>query len=140
MENESKFFKIYFILVIIYSIIGLSNSIFSGMIETYGQMPNLLMILASIFSFLIFILSIVALVIFIKNKFAKITLVIPIYELVTAILMGIWGVVIGVLSVVQANPIDNQSIPLVMIIVGFLTSLFELVFSAYVLKKYGFNQ
>ncbi len=137
MEQESKFFKIYFILVIIYAIIGLLDSlVFSGMKETMGQISILWQVIVMIVVFAIFVLSIIALVIFIKNKFAKITLVIPIYYLVTTVLIFLYGMIWGVVLAVQGDLINEQPISPVLLVIGIISSLFELIFSVYILSKF----
>lgn len=137
MEQESKFFKIYFILVIIYAIIGLLDSlVFSGMKETIGQISILWQVIVMIVVFAIFVLSIIALVIFIKNKFAKITLVIPIYYLVTTVLIFLYGMIWGVVLAVQGDLINEQPISPVLLVIGIISSLFELIFSVYILSKF----
>lgn len=137
MEKDNIFFKTYFVLVIVYAIIGLLDSfVFSGMKETFGQISIIWIIIVSLFELAIFILGIVALVIFIKNKFSKITLVIPIYHLIAAVLIFIYGIAWGVLSAVEGNPIPEQLIPPGMIAIGTISSLFELIFSIYILSKF----
>ena len=137
MKKESKFFKPYYLLVIVYAIIGLLDSlVFSGMKETFGQVSILWKVIVGIYAFAIFVLSIIALVLFIKNKLAKIILVIPIYHLVSAVLILFYGIIWGVVSAVQGNPINEQLIPPGLIAMGVVSSLFELIFSIYVLSKY----
>ncbi|MBS3072326.1 hypothetical protein J4477_00650 [Candidatus Pacearchaeota archaeon] len=137
MEKSSRFFKTYFILVIFYAIIGILDSLFlSGMKETFGQISILWMVFVSLFEFAIFILSIIALVVFIKNKLPKVTLIMPIYHLITAVLILIYGFAWGILSAVQGNPIAGQLIPPGMIAIGVISSLFELIFSIYILSKF----
>jgi len=137
MEKSSRFFKTYFILVIFYAIIGILDSLFlSGMKETFGQISILWMVFVSLFEFTIFILSIIALVVFIKNKLPKVTLIMPIYHLITAVLILIYGFAWGILSAVQGNPIAGQLIPPGMIAIGVISSLFELIFSIYILSKF----
>ncbi|MFP4403155.1 MAG: hypothetical protein ACLFPJ_02280 [Candidatus Woesearchaeota archaeon] len=137
MEKNNKFFKIYFILVLVYAIIGLLDSfVFSGMKETFGQISTIWMIIGSLFGLIKFILSIIALIIFIKKKFSKITLVIPIYHLVATVLLFIYGFAWGILSAVQGNSINEQLIPPGMIAIGIISSLFELIFSIYILSKF----
>ena len=137
MEKSSRFFKTYFILVIFYAIIGILDSLFlSGMKETFGQISILWMVFVSLFEFVIFILSIIALVVFIKNKLPKVTLIMPIYHLITAVLILIYGFAWGILSAVQGNPIAGQLIPPGMIAIGVISSLFELIFSIYILSKF----
>ena len=137
MKKESKFFKPYYLLVIVYAIIGLLDSlVFSGMKETFGQVSILWTVLVGIYAFAIFVLSIIALVLFIKNKLAKITIVIPIYHLVSAVLIFFYGIIWGVVSAVQGNPINEQLIPPGLIVIGVVSSLFELIFSIYVLSKF----
>lgn len=137
MEQESTFFKFYYILVIIYAIIGLLDSlVFSGTKETFGQISILWQVIVMIFVFAIFVLSIIALFIFIKNKFAKITLVIPIYYLVSTVLLFFYGIIWGVVSAVQGDLINEQLIPPGLLVIGIISSLFELIFSVYVLSKF----
>jgi len=137
-EKNSKFFKIYYILVIVYAFIGLFDTFLYGGKETFKQVEisGLYSLLIGLFEFAIFVLSIVALVLFIKNKFSKITLVIPIYHIVMAIFVFVYAIIWGIINVMQSTPISEQLIPPGLIAIGIISSLFELFFSGYVLYKF----
>lgn len=137
-ERESKFFKIYFILMIVYAILGLLDAlVFTGAKETAGQISNLYLLFIGILIPLgIFILSIVALTIFIRSKFAKITLVIPIYHIIATILIVGYGIVWGIVMVMQGVEASGQLIPPGLVLIGIISSLFELIFSSYILYKF----
>lgn len=136
-EKNSKFFKTYFILMIIWAVIGLIDSFFiTGSKETFGQINMVYTLLLWLFVFAILVLSIIALVLFIKNKFSKISLVLPIYHIVAVILIIVYGIIWGVTSAILGNPITNQAVTSLLIGIGIISSLFELVFSGYILNKF----
>ncbi len=136
-ENNSKFFKTYFILMIIWAIIGLIDSLFiTGGKETYGQINIVYALFIGTLEFAILVLSVISIVIFVKNKFSKISLVLPIYHIVAAILIFVYGVLWGLTSAIQGNQIANQSVTPELIVIGVILSLFELIFSGYVLNKF----
>jgi len=138
MKKESakkgrKFFKAYFILAIIFALVGLLDSFIS---LGYSHVPILWQIFTGLFALAILVLSVIALVIFTKNKFKKITLVIPIYYLAVTILSFLVGVVFGFVLVSQGRPIGELSIPSIFIPLGIIASLFELIFSTYIFLKF----
>lgn len=136
MEKGNTFFKVYFILAIVYAILGLLDSlVFSGM-KTVGQISPIWSIIVTLSQFAMFILSIIALVIFIKNKFAKITFVIPIYHLIFIVVINIFGIAWVVISALQGNPVNEISTPPGTVAIGTISSLFELLFSIYILIKF----
>lgn len=137
MGKSTKFFKTYFILVIAGAIIGLLDSLlFTGAKATIDQVPIAWLAFSGIFAFGIFILSIIALYISIKNKLAKITLVIPIFYLAITVIVFVYGMVSGVTSAVQGSVPTEQLIPPALLTIGILSSSFELLFSVYVLSKF----
>ena len=134
-ERNSKFFKIYFILAIIFAIVGLFSSFFHNF-ETWGQTIGVDIYFISIYSIAIFILSIVAVYSFWQNKFSKITLIIPIYYIVIFILTFVYGLMVGFLTYYLGILLSEIPVPPESNIISLFTSLFELFFSMYVLNKF----
>jgi|SRR3989338_9354023 len=134
---ESRFLKVYFIILIIYAIFGLLDSIvFSGSKENFGQMGVMYNILIAMFIFSVFILSIVALIIFAVKKYPKVIIFMPIYQIAAKIIIFGGGIVWGIILFIKGADIVGQPIPSIVVIIGVLTSLFELIYCSYVLYKY----
>ncbi len=138
MAEYGKFFKTYFILVIFSAILWLSETIYFAFTEaSVHDVPWIWSILGSLFSFAMFVLSIVALILFIRNKFAKITFVIPIFLIVVLVIVFVWGFIKGIVAAIQGIPADQIVIltPAYIIFI-ILASLFKLSFSIYSLLKF----
>ncbi|MBW2975292.1 hypothetical protein KY366_06240 [Candidatus Woesearchaeota archaeon] len=136
-KKPGMFFMAYYILALAYAVIGLLDSlVFSGMQQEIGDIPALWMIFVNIFAFAILVLSIIALILFIKKKLARVTLVLPIYHLLASVFVFLYGIIWGMLLVAQGAPIAAQVIPPGMLIIGMVSSLFELGFSGYILSRY----
>lgn len=139
-EQKSKFFKHYFIVMIIWAILGLIDSFFiSGTKETFGQINITYTLFIGLLDFAIVILSLIAIIIFIQNKFSKISLVLPIYDIVGTILYVLYGVILGLLSSIQGRPLADQFISPELITISIISSLFELVFSIYILNRFKYK-
>ncbi|MBI4450436.1 hypothetical protein HY642_00545 [Candidatus Woesearchaeota archaeon] len=134
--KNSKFFKAYFVLMVLWAVIGLIDSFFTGSKTTVGQVSTVYALFIGLFEFAVLALSVVAIYLFIKNKFSKLALALPIYHVATAILLVVYGFIWGVTSAVQGNPITDMSITPGLIAYGVISSLFELVFSSYILYRF----
>ena len=137
MRRGHRFFKIYFILAIIFAIIGILEYLFYfGTELIFGEINIIWSSIMFLFNFGMVLLSIYALINFIENKFAKITLVIPIYHIITIISIFLfffaWGIIMGM----QGVPAAEQTVSSSLLTVQILGSSFELIFSIYILYKF----
>ncbi|MBW2987336.1 hypothetical protein KY336_02185 [Candidatus Woesearchaeota archaeon] len=101
-ENKSKFLKAYFIVVIIYAILGLLNIVLLPQLLRVGATPIFYLMMISnviltLFNVAVIILSIIAIVLFLIYKFKRITLVVPIFYLVYSLFSIFLGMLLGVL-------------------------------------------
>ena len=132
MEKKGEYFKVYYIFAIVYAIVGLIDSLVWIFTQKTGLDIPILKVMLPLFSLVIFAMSIAALVLFSTHKFAKITLVMPIYHLASAVFMIVIGVTFGIVSGINGAIV----VPPGLAIWGIVSSLFELVFSLYVLLKF----
>ena len=133
----NKFFKTYYMILIFYAVLGILDSlVFGGVKDTVGEVSNLWIGIVSVVGIAVFIMSIFALVKFIKLKLPKLTWILPIYHLFGWVFFVVYGLIWGVMAAIQGNPINEQSIPPGLMVVGVLSSIFELGFSIFILKKF----
>lgn len=124
-ESKSKFLKIYLYFSIISSFLAFLLEFKTNLLLNLkeGLLYSLIGFIIGIFSLLLFaytIISIYALVNFIRNKLNKLTLVIPIVEISTSfisILLGIINIFIDVTSLFMG--IRFLEVPLNLFIIGF---------------------
>jgi len=134
-EKNSIFFKTYYILMVIFAIIGLIDASFAYFNETFGDVL-IWAFIVSLFAIAVFILSIIAIVKFRKYRFSKITLFIPIYHIVIQSLLFVLGMVLGAIGVIQGVPFEDVAIPSWFAAAGVISSTFELIFAGYILNRF----
>jgi len=134
---QSKFFSGYYLFALfmgIFSLITGTITYFNqefreSFIETY---------IGPILVLAIVILSIIAWIKFVREKFPKITLVIPIYQIFARIFLYlgaiIWGVALGIQGGTEADILKFVGL---FAILGVITSLFEIGFCSYILLKFS---
>lgn len=119
----------------LYAFVGIFDYFYSG--QTKLEEINILYTATvAFFALIILGLSIVALFLFIKNKFAKITLVMPAFHLAFFALTIIVGLVLGFSSGIQGQSITEAVISGSVYLLALISSIFELVFSIYILYKF----
>jgi hypothetical protein len=132
-ENQVKrpgtFFYAYYIITIIYAVYILLHS---AIYLLFGQTFNLLLLpFDLVWIVAILILSIFALVMFIRHRLPKITLVVPIYHITMIGLVILLSVSLVIIAIMEEMP--PPDVP-GLIFVDIFTSLFELGFSLYVIR------
>ena len=135
MEKSVKFFKIYYILMIIYAIMGFIDGYLSYVNSTFGD----LLIWSYSFSFIVFgvfVLSIIAIFNFRKNGLSRTTFIIPIYHIVFQTIIVIYAIFLAINSIASGIDYTNIVIPSWFTLVAIISSLFELIFSIYILLKF----
>ena len=135
LEKNSKFFKAYFIVMVVYAALGVFSMFsyrFMGLLRTPGMYIQItLYALTGIIFYAIIILSIIALIMFIVHRFRKGTLVMPIYVLAYAIFFFIFSFVSMFLYMISPmfGTYMLMGIPLV-------SYVFMLAYSIYMLVKF----
>ena len=124
----SRFLGIYLLAVIIFGILGLIDSLLSIFRFTSSFFYTFIFLIVNTF---FFFFNLFMLLHFIRNKIEKITCVLPIYHLSIYLLFFIVGVSLGMAGLFAA-----WITPLA--IIGILTSLFELTFGFYLLRRFEF--
>ena len=128
VEKKLKFLRIYLILTLVFGVIGLSDSILSLLKISSLTYSIILGTLAFVF----FFFNIFALVHIMQEKLEKITWVLPTYHILTTILFTILGIILSLAGLL------NQIAIFLLIIIGLLSSIFEIGFSVYLLKRFKF--
>ena len=126
VEKKLRFLRIYLIITLAFGVIGISDSLlslFNASSIVYGIIIGLL-------AFLFFFFNIFALVHFMQDKLEKITWVLPIYHLLTAIFLTIIGVSLALAGLL------NSGVVFFFGILSSLTSIFEILFSLHLLKRF----
>jgi len=121
---DNKFFKFYYIFILLITIFGIIESIF-----------NINLIIDAALTWSTFVLSIVAIRNFKRNKSPPITRLLPICYLIFA---GI-AICISIITVVlylTDTSISEKVLTSIITIVDYIFSIFTLILSAYVIKKF----
>ena len=126
IEKKHKFLRIYLIITLAFGVIGISDSLLSLMKTSSTSYTLIVGFLAILF----FFFNIFALVHIMQEKLEKITWVLPLYHLLTAVLITTLGVFLSLKGLLTANVIFSLGI------IGILTSGFEVLFSLYLLKRF----
>ena len=137
MEQRKGFLKAFFIVIICSGIAGLIEYFFfAGKGDLTAAGPILWNVLTSIIGIGVFVLSIIAIVIFAKDKFPKITLVMPITELGVGLIVFLYGFIVG-LRVGLSGGTDADIIfhPFIFTF-ALIFSFFEVVFASFMLTKF----
>lgn len=135
MAQRKEFMRAYFIVMICYGIIGLLNHFLFNGNSMEAASPMWWNVIGSIAGIGVFVLSIIAIVVSVKDKFPKITLVMPIAELGVTFVMFIYGFVLGIKLVLSGGAEADIIFHPFMFTFALLFSIFELLFSSFVLTK-----
>ncbi len=136
-ENyPTKLLKLYLLITFFYGLLGFLDAIFFsrgpiGDVNAYHYLATL-----AFLSF--FFLSIIALVSFIQIRLPKITLVLPAYAIATKIAIVV-SAFAWASELVKANvAVEMLPVPGMLVNIAIAFSLFECVFSVYLLRKFDF--
>lgn len=127
MERLQKFLRTYLIIAILYALLGVLDSI----LQLTKYVTPMYTSLLSFLTFLFFLFNIVALVVLYKSYQEKITLALPVYHLALFLLFFLFGLATASLAI-------KENLFFGMAIFGLISSLAELGFSYYLMKKRGF--
>ena len=126
VEKKLGFFKIYLIIALAFGVIGLSDSLLS----LFQISSTIYEIVVGILAFLFFFFNIFALVHIMQDKLEKITWILPLYHLLSAILFTFVGIILSLKGLLTNGVLLSFGI------IGILTSVFEVLFSLYLLKRF----
>jgi len=127
MMKKRGFLKVYLFIALAFGILGLIDSILATIKISSDIYSTILVPL----TFLFFLFNIVVIPVFHQHRIERIAYVLPIYHLASYILFFGLGLWLGIAELLT-------SFWIILIIIGSLTSLFEIGFSSYLLKKFGF--
>ena len=126
MRPRYWFLKFYLIVALILGVLSLSDSIFSAL-DININVYNLTLL---IIGFFFFFFNIIAIPLFHHHHVKKIAYVLPIYHIITYLLFLGLGFYLAALQNVDSLIWNSLTIT------GFITSIFEIVFSLYLLRKF----
>jgi hypothetical protein len=124
MEKKKSFLQIYLWITLFFGFLGLLDNTLN-----FFNLNHIFSTFVVIVAFSFFIFNIVALIIFFRSPLKKIYFVLPIYHLLTYIFF------VGLGIYLLVSNLTLGWITLTLIITGIITSIFEIVFSIYLLKK-----
>lgn len=119
------FLQAYLITTLIFGILGFIDNIFAAANFTFALYNKIVTILL----FLFFFFNIFAIAFFIYQKIERLAYILPIYHLVSSLLflgIGFW----------IANKQFSPDFWIALIVLGTILSLFEIIFSVYLLRKF----
>lgn len=124
----NRFLGIYLLTAIIFGMLGLTDSLLSIFRFTSSFFYDFIFLIVNTF---FFFFNLFILIHFIRYKIEKITWILPIYHLSLYLLFFVVGIYMG-----MAGLFADWIIPLA--IIGIVTSLFELAFGFYLLRRFEF--
>lgn len=127
MERLQKFLRTYLIIAIFYALLGVLDSI----LQLTKYVTPFYTGLLSFMTFLFFLFNIIALVVLYKSIQERITLVLPVYHLALFLFFFLFGIVTASLAI-------KENLFFGIALFGLISSLAELGFSYYLMKKLGF--
>ena len=126
MKKKKGFLKTYLLLALIFGLYGLLDSV----LTFFNVLNNIYVYLAFILPFLFFVFSIIAIPIFHHQRLERIVYVLPIYHILSYLIFFAFAFILSFFWLVHGW------IWILIIILGFLTSIFEIWFSYYLLKRF----
>ena len=127
-SGREKFVATYLVLALVFGILGLVD----GVVNLVGVEVAIYSIVIGILSGLFFFFNLFAWVHLKHEKAEGITLVLPIYHVISYLLFFGLGIALGLMGLFFAGVFTF------FVIVGVITSVFELGFSFYLLRRFEF--
>lgn len=134
--TKHRLFWSYYITLLVLGIFGIFDAIYGMTLESMGQIPALYQAFAMIVEVGVLVFSIIALIIFIKDRYSKITWVLPIFHIVTTLLFFVYGFVWGIIIAIQGIPLENAPFPPASLVISITTNLFMIGFSGYIINRF----
>lgn len=125
MPEKREFLRVYLILALLIGILAFANNI----LRLFKFTPKIYIAITSVLFFLFFLVSIIAIPLFVHHHVGGVVYILPIYYLVVYLFFSLLGLVLSFLPVLASRA------ELILTIAGFLTAVFQIVFAAYVLEK-----
>ena len=129
MKPRMRFLQIYLIIALMIGFLGLLDNLFALISFTHPIYQSIVVAIL----FLFFFFNIFSLAIFWHHRVPRAAYVLPVYHLLSYLLLVSIG---GVIAYLSAIPELGRNIILAG---GFLSSLFEVAFSSYLLYKLDFS-
>ena len=126
MENKKRFLQVYLIIALLFGILG----VIDASLNFFGSYSPMYGLIIAGFAFVFFIYNLFVLVHFMQDKLEKITLVLPIYYLVSYFVFFMLGLILVITGVLGGMVLWGLNI------IGLLASLFEIVFAGYLLRRF----
>ena len=126
MKKKRGFLKTYLLLALIFGLYGLLDSL----LIFFDVVTNIYVYIAFTLPLLFFVFSVLAIPIFHYQRLERIVYVLPIYHIIS------YGVFFAFAFILSFFWLVHGWIWILMIILGFLTSIFEIWFSYYLLQKF----
>ena len=125
MPEKREFLRVYLVLALLIGILAFADNI----LRLFKFTPKIYVAITSVLFFFFFFISIIAIPLFVHHHVGGMVYVLPIYYLITYLFFFLLGLALSFLPTIagKAN--------LFLIIAGFLTSIFQIVFSIYLLEK-----
>ena len=130
-SSSSNFLLVYLYLALTFGIIGLVDNIFT-FLDFMPQMYVLAVLAATVF---FFIFNIITIPIFMHQRVPRVAFVLPVYHVLSFIVFFGAGVALFVFELT-----GEKLWVWGMIGLGFIASLFEIIFSLYLLRKFSFTK
>jgi len=134
-EKKSRLLWVILISTLVLSLSHLGQFLYNIISEKSSPFLEL-GIVSSLF---IFILSIVCLIVFKKNGYHKITLVLPILNIILFISSFLTGLVVGVLRIFIGFDVLLLSISPLLLYSNLIISLLEFIFASYLLRNITYD-
>ncbi|MBI2146248.1 hypothetical protein HYU22_02830 [Candidatus Woesearchaeota archaeon] len=131
MPSSSTFLRVYLYLTLIFGIIGLVDNIFTFL----NFMPPMYVLSILGITVLFFIFNITTIPLFMHQRVPRIAFVLPVYHVLSFLVFFGIGVALFVFELAGEKIWVWGLIGL-----GFLASLFEIIFSLYLLRKFSFTK
>ncbi len=125
MPEKREFLRVYLILALVIGIVAFADNI----LRLFKLTPKIYVAITSVLFFLFFIISIIAIPLFVHHHAGGVVYILPIYYLVVYLFFSLLGLVLSFLPVLASRA------ELILTIAGFLTAIFQIVFAVYVLEK-----
>ncbi len=126
MQEKRGFLRTYLFVALAIGILAFTDNI----LRLFKITPKLYITITSLLFLLFFLFSIIAIPFFVHHHVGGVVYLLPIYYLSVYLFFSLLGLVLSFLPAI-ANRAE-----LILTIAGFLTAIFQIVFSVYLLEKF----
>lgn len=125
MPEKRGFLQVYLILALLIGIVAFADNI----LHLFNLTPKIYPTITSVLFFLFFLVSITAIPLFVHHQVGGVVYILPIYYLIVYLFFSLLGLVLSFFPALASR------VELILIIAGFLTAIFQIVFAVYLLEK-----